>query len=184
MRAPLWAAAFAGRSHCLHSSIMAAAATVIASQAALDEGALEGGRLEQLAAARGLRVRRAAGTPADLMASKAGFTLPFLLWRSGSGGSEGSSGGGGGSNVARIERLASMFKQVGGMGTCQRQAWGRMQTVRGTFAKPLQVLPAKPNFHPPWFRLGLQAYVLLPYELLGQPSVLDAVSRLATIGHT
>lgn len=111
----------------------AMAATVLASQAALQEGVLEAGRLEQLAAAAGLRVRRVGSTQADLLVSKAGTSLPFLLWRNaGMSGVDGASPGAIAAAATAASKLASSFRQ---------------------------------------------AYVLLPYELLGNAAVLGAVSR-------
>ncbi|KAL4428410.1 hypothetical protein ABPG75_002499 [Micractinium tetrahymenae] len=93
------------------------AATVLASQAALAEGVLEAGRLEQLATAAGLRVRRVGSTQADLLVSKAGTSLPFLLWRGASGSSAAKSAGGASppavaAAAAAARKLASSFRQA------------------------------------------------------------------------
>jgi len=88
-----------------------AAAVAIALQASLDAGVLDQQQLEQLAAQAGLRVRRVASAPADLLVCRSGGTLPFLLWRGGGGGSTDGSGGSEDVNAARLAGLAC-FKQA------------------------------------------------------------------------
>ncbi|KAI3428507.1 hypothetical protein D9Q98_007331 [Chlorella vulgaris] len=82
---------------------MAAAATCICLQSACEEGVVNETRLLQLAAAAELKVRKVAAAPADLLVSKAGTTLAFMLWRSDAGG---------GNMTERAARLASSFKHA------------------------------------------------------------------------
>lgn len=101
------------RAHELSSSVfaspfrifaaMAAAATCICLQSACEEGVVNETRLLQLAAAAELKVRKVAAAPADLLVSKAGTTLAFMLWRSDAGG---------GNMTERAARLASSFKHA------------------------------------------------------------------------
>ncbi|KAL4439246.1 hypothetical protein ABPG77_004148 [Micractinium sp. CCAP 211/92] len=115
------------------------AATVLVSQKALQEGVLEAARLEQLAAAAGLRVRRVGSTQADLLVSKAGISLPFLLWR-----------------------------RAGCSKTVVHSAGAASPAAVGAAAAAALKLAAS-------FR---QAYVMLPYDLLGDIDVLNTVSSL------
>lgn len=86
---------------------MATAATCICLQGACDAGVVNEARLQQLAAAAELKVRRVASSPADLLVSRSGSTLAFLLWRPG--GAGGSDSGG---MVARTTRMAGSFRQA------------------------------------------------------------------------
>lgn len=82
------------------------AGVVIALQAACDSGAVAEQRLEQLAAAAQLRVRRVAAAAADLLVCQASKTLAFLLWPAAA---DGAARGG---VDARVARLAASFKQA------------------------------------------------------------------------
>lgn len=126
----------------LHGQSAEMAATVLASQVALQEGVLEAGLLEQLTAAAGLRVRRVGSTQADLLVSKAGTSLPFLLWRSI--GADCSNPGKRTVDEGSLVAVAAAAAAARKLAACFRQA-----------------------------------YVLLPYELIGDAAVLDAVSRSA-----
>ncbi len=118
------------------------AATVLVSQKALQEGVLEAARLEQLAAAAGLRVRRVGSTQADLLVSKAGTSLPFLLWR----------------------RAGCSNTVVHSAGAASPAAVGAAAAAALKLAASFQ-----------------QAYVMLPYDLLGDIDVLNTVSRSAAM---
>jgi hypothetical protein len=81
---------------------MATAATCICLQQACESGVVDEAQLLQLAQAAGLKVRKVSSATADLLVSKAGSTLAFLLWRR---------SGDGDSMSVRAARLAGSFKR-------------------------------------------------------------------------